>query len=198
MARVQQPQAAANAANANAPRSVTRWVAGVVAVATGASTVYGLFASPQIAIGSLLAMTVAGMVLLVVHRAAVAVNKKKAQFYDYLAMVLTGFTVLYVMWLLISLQPLIIKIFTGGGGPVISATNPATASTSTTAAAAQLAAKIRLEKWLYHGEIKPDRQRSLELEQWMKDFVPTASYEALTTDVDYAAYLDQACATLIP
>ena len=87
------------------PRSVARWVAAVVAVSSGAATVYGLYTDKRIAVLAFLGMVFAMVLLLVVQRAVTEVGRADAKFYDLLVKVLVVFVVLYFMVLTSFLFP---------------------------------------------------------------------------------------------
>jgi uncharacterized membrane protein HdeD (DUF308 family) len=63
------------------PNSIARWVAGVVAVCSGAATIYSLFKDKRVAVLAFIGMIFAMLLLLVVKRAVRAVSAKDAAFY---------------------------------------------------------------------------------------------------------------------
>jgi hypothetical protein len=117
---------------AQPPKSIARWVAGVVGVCSGAATIYGLFADKRVAIFAFIGMIFAIVLLVVVRRGIKAVEKKDAKFYDVLVKVLIVFVVLYFIALTAALFPYLLKWLTAepGGGPLPRSTpTPTPAST---------------------------------------------------------------------
>jgi len=93
--------------DAQPPKSIARWVAGVVAVSTGAATIYGLYADKRIAILAFICMVFAIILLLVVQRAIRSVGTPSSQFYDIIVKVLVIFVLLYFMAIAIVLFPVL-------------------------------------------------------------------------------------------
>jgi hypothetical protein len=89
----------------NKPRPIARTVAAVVAVASGAATIYGMFTSPRVAVLAILGMALAMLLFLVVNRAVKAVGASDARFYDVLVKVLVVFAVGYFVFLMVGLFP---------------------------------------------------------------------------------------------
>jgi hypothetical protein len=108
---------------AKPPKSIARWVAGVVAVFSGAATIYGLFSDKRVAVFAFIGMMIAIVLLLVVQRAIRAVSARDATFYDYLVKGLVVFVLLYFMALTAALFPFLYKWLTNPNpGPPV---NPA-------------------------------------------------------------------------
>jgi hypothetical protein len=105
--------------SAKPPKSIARWVAGVVGVCSGAATIYGLFADKRVAIFAFIGMIFAMLLLLVVQRAIRAVSAKDARFYDLVVKIVIGFVVLYFIALTAALFPFLLKWLTAdsGSGP---------------------------------------------------------------------------------
>jgi hypothetical protein len=118
---------------AKPPKSIARWVAGVVGVSSGAATIYGLFADKRVAIFAFLGMIFAILLLLVVQRAIKAASAKDAQFYDVVVKIVIGFVVLYFIALTAALFPFLLKWLTADSGPGPIPTNPTPSSTQSPA-----------------------------------------------------------------
>jgi hypothetical protein len=80
---------------AKPPKSIARWVAGVVAVFSGAATIYGLFSDKRVAVFAFIGMIIAITLLLVVQRAIRAMSAQNATFYDLLVKALIIFVALF-------------------------------------------------------------------------------------------------------
>jgi len=94
------------------PKSIARWIAGVVAVCSGAATIYGLFSDKRVAVFAFIGMIIAIVLLLVVQRAIRAVSAQNATFYDLLVKGLVVFVLLYFMALTAALFPFLYKWLT--------------------------------------------------------------------------------------
>jgi hypothetical protein len=100
---------------AKPPKSIARWVAGVVAVFSGAATIYGLFSDKRVAVFAFIGMIIAITLLLVVQRAIRAMSAQNATFYDLLVKALIIFVLLYFMALTAALFPFLYKWLTNSG-----------------------------------------------------------------------------------
>ncbi|SRR6266498_1446316 len=103
---------------AKPPKSIARWVAGVVAVCSSAATIYGLFSDKRVAVFGFIGMIIGIVLLVVVQRAIRAVSAHDATFYDFLVKGLIVFVLLYFMVLTAALFPFLIKWLTSSGPPV--------------------------------------------------------------------------------
>lgn len=103
--------------SAQPPKSIARWVAGVVGVCSSAATIYGLFADKRVAIFAFIGMIFAILLLLVVQRAIRAASAKDAKFYDVVVKIVIGFVVLYFIALTAALFPFLLKWLTADSGP---------------------------------------------------------------------------------
>src|SRR5215831_17124245 len=65
----------------SAPSQIARWIAGVVAVITGATTVYGLLADQQLAVRAFVGMIAAVLILLVVNH-AITLQRRAGTVFD--------------------------------------------------------------------------------------------------------------------
>jgi hypothetical protein len=124
---------------AKPPKSIARWVAGVVGVCSGAATIYGLFADKRVAIFAFLGMIFAIVLLLVVQRAIRAVSAKDAKFYDLVVKIVIGFVVLYFIALTAALFPYLLKWLTADSGPGQSPIPKNTSTPSSTQSSAEQA-----------------------------------------------------------
>ncbi|MEN3370537.1 MAG: hypothetical protein V7609_2680 [Verrucomicrobiota bacterium] len=117
---------------AKPPKSIARWVAGVVGVCSGAATIYGLFSNKRIIIPAFIGMIFAMVLLLVVQRAIRAVSAKDAKFYDLVVKIVIGFVVLYFIVLTAALFPFLLKWLTADSEQIqhSSATPSATQSSA--------------------------------------------------------------------
>jgi hypothetical protein len=103
---------------AKPPKSIARWVAGIVAVCSSAATIYGLFSDKRVAVFGFIGMIVGIVLLVVVQRAIRAVSAHDATFYDLLVKGLIVFVLIYFMVLTAALFPFLYKWLTGSGSPV--------------------------------------------------------------------------------
>ncbi len=97
---------------AKPPKTIARWVAGVVAVCSGAAAIYKLFSDPRVAVFAFIGMVIAILLLLVVQRAVRAVSARDATFYDFLVKALIVFVLLYFMALTAALFPVLYRWLT--------------------------------------------------------------------------------------
>jgi hypothetical protein len=91
------------------PKSIARWVAGVVGVCSGGATIYGMFADKHVAVVAFIGMIFAIVLLLVVRRGIQAVGRRDAKFYDLLVKGLILFVLVYFMALTVALFPALYK-----------------------------------------------------------------------------------------
>lgn len=107
------PRSPSEPQQAKPPKSIARWVAGVVAVCSGAATIFSLFSkNPRAAVFAFIGMVFAIVLLLVVQRAIRAVGARDAAFYDFLVKGLVVFVLVYFMALTAALFPFLYRWLT--------------------------------------------------------------------------------------
>lgn len=96
-----------------------RAIAGVVAFATAAATIYGLYEDKRIAILGFVGMVFAAILVVAVQRAIQEFGAPNQRFYDLIVKILAGFVVAYFIVLAIALGPALYCYLTGrcGGAP---------------------------------------------------------------------------------
>jgi hypothetical protein len=101
-----------------APQRLKMWVGGVTVVATGAASVYGLFANGRVATFAFIGMVAAIILLLVVQRAiklSESNKEKDSEWWDLIAKLLVGFVLLYLAVLLVFLFPVVYRMMAASG-----------------------------------------------------------------------------------